>query len=314
MRKSTILRRIILLLPTIFVISILSYSMLFFAPGNQARDLLIKKTGSCQYSDEQIKNFSQRLNLNKSFISSYEGWVKSALKGDFGESLIYNKKVSILIMERLAVTLNMLAYALFIYVLLGLGFGIIAGINPGGVCDRISSFWASLSMSLPTFWISLLSMWLINKIFPSLPIFYYSGEISLLISGLLTGLIFSSNLMRILRDRVVFINKQNYIYSAKAMGLNSFEIKFFHIIPNIVPSFISVLVLDFSSMLVGSMIFEKIFSVPGFGVLILDAIYVKDYPLIAGAVCILCSIICILNFVAEFIYVYFDRRQINYDK
>lgn len=314
MRKSTILRRVMMLIPSLFVISILSYALVFFAPGNQAKDLLIKKTGSCQYSDEQIKDFSERLNLNKNFISSYKGWLKLALKGDFGESLIYNKKVSVLIRERLIVTLNMLVYALFIYVLLGLSFGIVAGIKPKGFCDKISSFWASLSMSLPTFWISLLALWLINKIFPSLPIFYYSGELSLLISGLLMGMIFSSNLMRILRDRVVFINKQNYIYSAIAMGLNSFELKIFHILPNIVPSFISVLVLDFSSMLVGSMIFEKIFSIPGFGILILDAIYVKDYPLVAGTVCILCSIICILNFIAELIYVYFDRRHINYDK
>lgn len=309
MRKSTILRRIIMLLPSLFIISALSYALVFFGPGNQAKDLLIKKTGSCQYSDKEIKDFSQRLDLNKSFISSYKGWLKSALKGDLGESLIYNRKVSILLKERLMVTIRMLIYALIVYIILGLSFGIVSGIKVGGICDRVSSYWASLSMALPTFWISLLALWTINKLFPSLPIFYYAGEISLLVPGVLIGMIFSSNLMRILRDRVVFIKKQNYIYSAKAMGLNSLQIKIYHIIPNLIPSFVSVLVLDFSAMLSGSMIFEKIFSVPGFGLLILDAIYVKDYPLIAGSICILCSIICILNLTAELIYVYFDRRD-----
>ena len=311
MRISYILRKIFVVLPVIFVISLLCFNMIYFAPGDAGKLLLETKSGrGDRFSASDIADFSERTGLDLDVVEAYWNWSGDLLKGDMGESVLYSEPVSSVVNRYFRNTLVMVGIAFVVYLITGISLGFASGLRPGGFFDRLNRFWATLTLSLPSFWIATLVLFLSTKFFPGFPVLYFDGWRSFVVPGVIMGLIFAGNLAMMLRDRVLRVSEEDFIDCAKAMGISRSDVVWRHIFPNVLATMISVSALDLSFMLMGSLVLEKIFSIPGIGQLFLKAVNVKDYFLVAGCTLYFCLSVSLCNLIAELIYPFIDRRQV----
>lgn len=308
-KKKVWVRQLLLLIPTFLFISFISFAIIYHSPGDAGKKLLTKKSGSCRHTQEQIDEFTERLDLPENMVIAYSRWISGMVKGDMGRSNLYSEPVKSVIARHALNTASLVGIALVFYLVSGIYIGFMAGAHPGGVLDRLSHLWATLNLSLPTFWLATVVLWLTVKLFPNIPVLYFSGFASLGVPGVLMGFLYAGNLMKLLRDRVLRISEEEFVSAAQIMGLSNRQILWKHIFTNALPTIISVVALDLPLMMMGSLVIEKIFSIPGIGSLLLKSINAKDYFLIAGCVFYICIIVAICNFLAELVYPLIDRRR-----
>lgn len=308
MRISIIIRKMLGFVPMIFLISLLCFTMVYFSPGDSSKRLLETKSGRDLFSAEDIANFSDRVGIKTDIIRAYMNWTNNLIKGDMGYSILYSEPVYDVVCRHAANTISLVLIAFICYITTGVFLGFSSGLSPGGTIDRISRLWATISLSLPEFWIAGLVVYTVSKFIPALPVLYFSGPISFILPGVLMGLLYAGNLAVLLRDRVIRIGQEEFISCAQAMGISRANILWKHILPNALPTIVSVSAIGLSSMLMGSLLIEKIFSIPGLGQLFLKAVYIKDYSLMAACTLFFCLAVCICNLVAEIIYPIIDRR------
>ena len=298
-----------MVIPTILLVSLLSFAFLYFAPGDAAELLLMEKSGTATLTDEDIQAFAQSKGLNTGFFSMYSTWFGGVLRGNLGTSYLDGRNINARIVFALGKTLLMSLIALGTYLVFGVVTGILSAVYRNGIVDRIAKYWTVLSTSIPVFWIGLFVVWLLSVKFGVLQTVGRRSNASLIVPGMLMGLVYAGNLIVIVREKALIILEEPFVMHARAMGAKRRAILMGHVLRNVLAPAIAAATLAFSGFISSGVLMENVFSLSGFGKLLMDAVNVKDYMVVASATLLLGVIVCISNMLADILYALIDRRE-----
>lgn len=289
-----------------FGIVLLAFVVLYLVPGNPAQTIAGPRA-----SKEAIERLSCELGLDKPLLIRFSNYMKKVLKGDFGRSVITDRPIIDSIIEKFPYTLKITFIAILTSVLFGVTLGVIGAIKQGTLIDKFITLLSVIGISVPIFLFGLAFLYIFAGKLKWFPTSAYNANYSwsaLILPAFTLGVRSSAFLTRIVRSSLIEVLNQDYIRTAKAKGLSKFKILLNHALPNALIPIITVIALDFSSFLSGSVIVETIFDVPGLGRFTMDAILQRDYPVIQGIVMFCALIFVSVNFVLDLIYAYLNPK------
>jgi peptide/nickel transport system permease protein len=300
-----IIRRLLALVPMVFIVSLMVFSLVLIIPGDPA----ITISGE-NATEAQIQATRERLGLDDPLLVQYGRWAVNAVQGDLGTSLFSNRSVSGAILERVPITLVLTGSALVVALVLAIPAGIIAAMKRGTWVDRVATVGASAGVAMPNFWLGLvlilvLAVW--NPWFPALG--YVSpfdepvrGLRHLALPAITLGTAAAAETTRQLRSALSDVLHQDYIRTARAKGLRGHSIIARHALKNAAVPVITVIGLQISVLLGGSVIVEQVFGIPGVGQLAIRAVLERDIPMIQGVVVMTTIIVLLVNLAVDVSY------------
>lgn len=306
--KRYLLQRTLLLLPTLFGALTLVFFLIHLVPGDPV-EAMLGETASAADKDELRRS----LGLHQPLMVQYRSFLTGLLRGDLGRSLYEQSSVSDLIRVRLPATIELTLCAMAIAVIISFSLATLAAINPGTVIDRGALLFSLLGLSLPNFWLGPLLMIIFSIQLGWTPVSGRGGLDHLLLPSLTLGLGMAAILTRILRGSLLQVINEDYVRTARAKGLGEKQVWLKHTLRNALLSVITIMSLQFGSLLAGSIITETIFSWPGIGRLTVQAIQTRDYPLVQGCVLIIAISYLLVNLLTDVFYRAVDPR-ITYGK
>jgi len=306
-----LLRRFFSALLTIVLAAVLVFAALLAIPGDPATAIL-----GINASPEALEALRAQLGLNQPPPQRFLEWFGGILRGDFGESLNYGAPVRGLILERLGVSLPLALAGMVVACLIALPLGILAALKRGTALDPAVTALAQLGAAVPSFWLGLLLILLFSVELGWLPAGGYvpwardpaASVRSLVLPTLALGLGQAAVITRMTRAAMLETLSQDYIRTARAKGLRENHVVLKHGLRNAFITIVTILGLSFSQILVGAIVIEQVFSLPGLGRLALTAIGTRDFPLLQGEILVYASVIVLLSFLVDLSYGLLDPR------
>lgn len=298
-----ILKRIVFLIPVLIGVSILIFTIIHLSPGDPAESML--GPGATQ---QDLHELREQLGLNKSLVEQYFTFAGNILKGDFGRSIRTNNPVLEEILDRFKPSFVLALWSMAFAILLGLPLGMLAALRQNTWIDTLCNFVALLGFSLPGFWMGLMLMLLFSIMIPILPSSGYGSWEQLIMPVLVLGTNPMAVIARMTRSSMLEVVRQDYVRTARAKGLKNRLILVRHILSNVLIPVVTVIGIYFGNMLGGVVITETIFSIPGVGRLIIDAIRFHDYPVVQGGVLFFAFCLSLVNLVIDLLYALLDPR------
>lgn len=300
-----ILKRIINVLPTLFIVAVIVFAVTRIIPGNPAAALL-----GPQASVEEIQKMTVQMGLDKPYAEQFLNYLKNLFSGDFGYSYAYNMDVSELIIGRFPNTLILTAAALMIALLIGVPAGIISAYKRNTVLDYLVMVISLVGVSMPVFWLGVMLVLLFSVnigILPATgmgnwsesPVVFFQH---LILPSITLATIPMANFARITRSSMLEILSQDYIRTARAKGLKEQKVIWKHAFKNALNPILSVLGMQVAGLLGGSVLTETIFSWPGMGRLVTDAIDRRDFGVVQGVVIFIALIYILTNLLIDILY------------
>jgi ABC-type dipeptide/oligopeptide/nickel transport system permease component len=299
-----LIRRLLQAIPTVLLVSVLVFLMLYLIPGDPAAIYL----GERQSSPEQLEIVREQMGLNRPVYVQYLDYIFNALRGDFGTSLNNNRPVLDEILLRLPSTLELTVAAMLVSTLLGIGIGIIAALNHNTIIDTVSMLIALVGISMPIYWSALLLIVLFSVNLRWFPPIGQGSVDRLVMPALALGLLSAGALARLVRSSMLEVLSQDYILTARSKGLSSRTVIVRHTLRNTLIPVITILGLTFGQLLSGAVLTETIFSRLGIGRMYVEAILNKDYTLVQGATLFLAMTYVLINIGVDVLYTYVDPR------
>ena len=308
------LKKLVLSVFTAFFVSVFSFGLLYLSPGDPAELMAMDKAMGGGINKDVVAYYAEIYGTNQGFLVMYTNWIKGLLHGDLGTSYKTARPVLTEFTDRIGCTVKLAFLSSAISIILGILFGILSARKPDGIIDRVTRFLCSVNMSVPSFWLAIVFLWLFSmkiKLFPS---FGYDGIANLILPASVMGLTGSSGLLRLTRTHILENQTENYVLTARAKGLGENRIFIVHILKNILLPLITMAAAGFISHLGGSVIIENVFGLPGIGNFLLSAIKLKDFPVVLGFVFLMAVMVILVNLIVDFLYQLIDprvRQRIN---
>lgn len=311
---SYIIRRILLAIPLLFGISLLSFAIIWFAPGDPVSLLM---DPNLKPEDQEL--FKEKYGLNDPFPVAYAKWLGNILQGDFGVSIIRRgTPVSEMIWNRLPNTLLLMGVSLLIAFIISIPLGIFSAMRPYTKRDYTITFFSFLGVATPNFWLGIMMiMFFAVKLgwFPTggvatlhAPFSIWDRIHHLIMPALVLATADMAALTRYTRSSMLDVLKQDYIRTAKAKGFREIKVVLKHGVRNGLIPIITIFGLMLPSLIGGAAVTEKIFSWPGLGTLFIDSAFQRDYPVIMALTMISATLVVIGNLIADILYAIFDPR------
>ncbi|RIK46882.1 MAG: hypothetical protein DCC58_01785 [Chloroflexi bacterium] len=297
-------QRLALAIPTILLTSVVVFLMLHLIPGDPASIYV----GENQATPERLEAIREQMGLNRPLYVQYADYVWSAVRGDLGRSLQNDQPVTKIIRERLPNTFKLAAAAMVIAVILGVALGLLAALKHNTWLDTLSMSVALLGVSMPIFWLALLLILFFSVRLQWLPATSQPGLKGLILPAVSLAMLSAATLARLVRSSVLEVLRQDYLTTARAKGLPGRTVILRHAVRNALIPVITVIGLQFGSLLSGAVITETIFARPGLGKLVVDSIQNKDFPTVQGAILILATIYIVMNLLVVLSYALIDPR------
>ncbi len=312
MRKY-ILNRIIMVIPVLFMVSVAVFLLVHLIPGDPI-DYMFSQ--SELPNREMRAEIEKKLGLDKPLYLQYMNWIGKILRGDFGESINYGRSNFDLILERFPATLLLTIVASIVSVLIAIPAGVIAAIKRNTPADYLAMVFALLGISIPNFWLGILLILAFSLYLPLLPSSGYVASFadplgtlkSLLLPSITLGTGMAAIVARMTRSQMLEEIGKEYVRTARAKGMPESMVIFKHTLKNALVPTITVIGLQFGRLLGGAVIVEYVFSWPGMGSLVVDAVYSRDYPLVQALVLVFALIFVSVNFVVDVLYKYLNPR------
>lgn len=304
-------KRFATLIATLVITSIIVFLVLEILPGDPALLVL-----GIDASDEQLTVFRRQYGLDRPITERYAGWIGNLLTGDFGISYAYKTPVWPLIAERLALTYPLAIAAMLLTVVLALGLGVFAAARHNRPGDVIVMGISQLGISLPNFWFGLLLIllfavnlgWLTAGGFPGWGNGAGPALRSLILPSVALAAVQAAILARITRSSVLEVLREDFVRTARAKGLSRQAVLWRHVLRNALIPVITIIGLQFGNLLAGAIVVEQVFSLPGLGRLIFQAISNRDIEVVKAAVVLLAFTVVAVNFVVDVLYAVIDPR------
>lgn len=302
-----VVRRLLLAIPTLFGVLVVAFLLLYVAPGDPVMAMVGER------ADEQtISRLRQELRLDDPLHVRFGHYVGGVLKGDLGNSYITQRPITQDIRERFPKTLQLAGAAMLLAAVLGIGLGVLSAQNPGGWIDRFGLGFAYLGISFPVYWVGLLLILLFAVTLRWLPPSGFGGWQYLVLPALALGMRSIAFLARMTRSAMLEALGSDFVRTARAKGLGERGVVMRHALRNALIPIITVLGLDFGAYLTGSILTETIFSWPGIGRYVVNAIARRDLPAIQGTVLFLSTVFVLVNLITDLAYAKADPR-VAYD-
>lgn len=298
-----LIKRIISKIPILFGMTIIVFLILHLAPGDPV-DMIVGPN----VTPEVYQNIRTQLGLDKPLIVQYFKFLANIFQGNLGESILQGRPVLEIIKERIPVTFTLGITILIISFGLAIPAGIIAAINRNTWKDYLCMSGALLGMSMPTFWFGLLLLYFFAYKLRLFPISGYGTWKHLVLPALAMGLTDAAITARMVRSSMLEVIRQDYIRTARSKGLARQVIIYQHALKNALIPIITLLGMKIGWVLGGSVFLEVIFSRPGIGRLMINAIFARDYPVVQGAMLVLTTSIILGNMLADLLYAVIDPR------
>jgi peptide/nickel transport system permease protein len=308
-----ITRRVLQGLLVLFLVSFLVFSLVRILPGDA---ILMQLDQAAAPTPENLEKARQELGLDRPFLEQYRTWMAGVLRGDLGYSLTSRRPVSQELLKRVSLTSHLAVLSLLIALLIALPIGVLSAVRQDTVADYCGRLFAILGLSLPDFWlatvvITFLAIWF--RWIPPIgfaPIWVDPARnlSQLLIPAVIIGARLAAVSMRMTRSSLLEVLRQDYIRTARAKGLRERAVIVGHAFKNAFIPVITIIGQQFSVLLGGTVIVEFIFLQPGVGSLMLDAVQLRDYTLIQGAVLFFATVIVVMNLLVDLSYAWLDPR------
>ncbi len=301
--KQFIINRVLSGVLVIIGISIFSFLLIHFIPGDPIKIML-----GINATPEQVEKLNNHLGLDKPLLVQYGQYVTNALQGDFGTSLKTGRPVLTEIIDRFPETVKLAVFGLFVAVVIGITLGILAARFKDSIIDKLCTAFATLGISIPSFWLAILLVLVFSVKLGWFPIANGTGLRDLILPSITLGVVASTMIMRLTRNGMVEVLSNEYIRTARAKGLDDRLILFRHALRNVLIPVVTVVGLQMAALLGGTVIIEQVFNWPGLGTLALGAIMSRDFPLIQGIVLFMGVVYVTMNILVDVLYSVIDPR------
>jgi peptide/nickel transport system permease protein len=305
------LRRLLSAIPVLFIVSLISFGLMRLIPGDPAASI-----AGPSATPAQIDQLRRDLGLDEPLLMQLVHYYQGLLQGDFGKSLLLGKGVLAATLERLPVTIGLSLYALVLTLLIGVTSGIIAALRQNTWVDQVAMMVAMLGISIPNFFLGLLMIiffavqlgwlpsggyvpfsqdplgWLRSTTMPAI-------SLALLQAGLLA---------RITRSGMLEVLRQDYVRTARAKGLPERQVILKHALANALIPIVTVVGIIISLLLSGAVVTEALFSLPGMGQLLTQAVLSRDYPMVQGGLLLVTTFLVVVNILVDILYALIDPR------
>ena len=297
------LRRLLLAIPTLFGVLIVAFLLLYVAPGDPVESMVGERADA-----QTIARLRAELHLDDPLPVRFGHYALNVLEGNLGQSYITDRPITQDIRERFPKTLQLAGAAMFLAVLVGVTLGVLSAWAPGGWVDRLSLGIAYLGISFPVYWVGLLLILFVAVTLEWLPPSGYGGLRFLALPALTLGMRSIAFLARMTRSTMLDALSADFIRTARAKGVKPWRLVLRHALRNALIPVITVLGLDFGAYLTGSILTETVFSWPGIGRYVVDAISRRDLPAIQGSVLFLSTVFVVVNLLTDLAYAAADPR------
>jgi peptide/nickel transport system permease protein len=308
-------RRFLLMLLTLFGMSVLIFVMLRVVPGNIV-DILFDSAG---YVDpKEKKRIEAELGLDQSLVVQYWTWISGLMRGDLGFAYVSEKPALAEILPRIPVTAKLAGLALFFSVIIGVPLGVISAVKQDSMLDYCLRVLSLSGLSLPSFWLGLLILMAFVQYLGWIPIYNDKPatiwhEVGLLsIPALAVGFRASALIMRLTRSSMLEVLRQDYIRTARAKGASNSSVNYNHALRNAVLPVITIIGIEAAFLIGGLIVTETVFNIPGVARFLVEAIRWRDYPIVQNLVMFIAVVTVVVNFLVDMAYVVLDPR-IKYD-
>ena len=302
-----VLGRLLQLVPVLFLISLIVFADMHLLPGDPALLMRAGAEGGA-ISPERLEELRAQMGLDDPLPIQYLNFVTGALQGDLGQSVRFQVPVSELIGDRFGSTLQLAVAGLAVAVLIGLPLGIIAAARKGGWIDTLCMTLSYVGSSMPVYWLGLLLVLLFSFTLHWFPSAGGSGWKALVLPSVTLGLLSAGVLARLIRSSMLEVSTEDYMRTAFAKGLPLRLVILRHGLKNAMIPVLTMIGLQFGALLAGTVVTETVFSRPGLGRLIVNAILSKDYPLVQGAILFLAVVYLLVNLAVDIAYAWLDPR------
>ena len=306
-----IIRRLIQTLAVLLIVTMVSFLLLHFTPGDPAAAML-----GTDASVEQIEALQKQLWLDRPIAIQYVHWLSNAVRGDLGTSIMFRDPMIDMFAARLPITLYLSAIALVLSTLLGIAAGIICAIRRGGILDQIVSLAANVGIAIPVFWLGILGVYVLGYRLGWLPIQGWTSPLDNFTESLkctimpviLLAIPGVAVLARQTRSSMLEVVHQDYIRTAFAKGLTEKIVVLRHALKNALIPVVTLLGLQVRILVGGSVLVETVFNIPGMGRLLVAGALNKDFLIVQGGVLLIGALVCLVNLLVDISYGWLDPR------
>jgi peptide/nickel transport system permease protein len=314
--KRYMIKRIIQAIPVILLIMTGAFLLMHLIPGNPAFVIL-----GAQASEEQVKGLEKQLGLDKPIYLQFLNWIGKVSTGNLGVSLITNKPITEELLERFPITLTLVVYSLVFAVIISYPLGIIAAVARGTVVEYLVLLFSLLGLSVPIFWSSLIlllifGVWLkLFAVVGFVSIFdqFWGGMKYLTLPAISLGTALAAINTRQIRSNMLDVLSSDYIVTAYAKGLSERSILLKHALKNAVIPSLTILGVQFGTLLGGTVLLEIVFTIPGMGRWIVFSIFSRDYPVVQACVIVTGIFVVLANLGVDLLYGFIDPK-ITYEE
>ena len=309
--KSLLLRRLAVLLPTLLLVSMMVFGLQKLLPGDPALALAGEER-----NPEVVEYLRQKYRFNDPIPVQYAVWLKALVHGDFGTSVRTRLPIGTMLAEKLPVTAELAILSMLVALLVGLPIGIFAALGRGTPFDYGASLFGLAGLSIPHFWLGIMLILLFSVNLGWLPAggFVPPSEsvggnlLSMLMPALVLGTGTAAIMMRHVRSAMIEAMKQDYVRTARAKGVRESTIVLRHALPNALTPVVTLGTLQFGELLAGAVLTEQVFSIPGFGKMVVDGVFSRDYAVVQAVVLCTAALFLLMSLIADVAYVLLNPR------
>jgi peptide/nickel transport system permease protein len=306
-----IVRRLFLMLVTLFGISVIIFVLLRIVPGDIV-DILFAAAGYVDPADKA--HLQQELGLDQPIIVQYLHWIGGLLRGDFGYSYVSEKPALDEILPRIPITARLAGLALMFSASIGIPLGVISAVHQGTRLDYALRVVSLSGLSLPSFWLGLLILMASVSLFGTMPIFNpnpktWTEAIAIYcVPAMAVGFRSAALTMRITRSSMLEILRQDYIRTARAKGASESSVNYRHALKNAILPVITVIGIEAAFLIGGLIVTETVFNIPGVARFLVEALRWRDYPIVQNIVMLIAVVVVFANFTVDMLYAAIDPR------
>ena len=311
-----LVKRLALFIPTLFLASVLIFSLMRVLPGDPALLRLVGDAGATEWTQEDLARERARLGTDKNWTVQYWSWASGMLQGDFGESLYYDTPVSDDLKERLPITAQLTIMGIGLAILLSVPLGVLSAVKQDTWLDYLSRSFTITGVAMPTFLTGILIVFILSISFNWVaPLGYamiwedpWKNLQQMVLPAIALGFYDTCFIARVTRSAVLEVFREDYIRTARSKGLAERLVVFRHALKNAMLPVITVIGWQFGRILSGTVIIETIFVVPGMGQLLIAGISHRDFTMIQGMLVLVTFMVMTVNLVVDLLYAVLDPR------
>ncbi|ADO43401.1 ABC transporter permease [Ketogulonicigenium vulgare] len=307
-----VLNRVLVAIPTLILVSIFVFMLQKLLPG----DPILVMAGESR-DPATIEMLRERYHMNDPVLMQYFYWLGDVLRGDLGRSLRTGLPVSDLILQKLPVTLQLAVMSMIFAMLIGVPAGVIAAVKRGTLWDYLANGVALSGLSVPNFWLGIMLILLVSVNLGWLPASGYESPFvdpwrslqTTIMPAIVLGTAIAGTLMRHTRSAMLGVLQADYVRTARAKGLSEKIVVLRHAFRNALLPIVTLSAVMFGELLAGAVLTEQIFTIPGFGKMIVDAVFNRDYAVVQGVVLVTATSFIVINLLADVLYVMLNPRM-----